>query len=250
MKPQNILLLAIFVTSRLFFASAHTEEVFLQEARPEITQEELKAAVPELTELHEVIYPLWHSAYPEKDYALIKELLPKAELLTAKLDAAKLPGILRDKQQAWERGKEFLKSALSNLKNAVKSDNKEEMLKQVEAFHAGFERLSRTIFPVVPELEAFHQELYKLYHYYAPSYDLEGIRAAVRAMGDKLPPLKQVQLPSRLAKKQPEFNSSVQELESAVNGLAEAVKKEIKKAILESVEKVHKAYQKTQSIFD
>jgi CRISPR/Cas system-associated endonuclease Cas3-HD len=250
MKSLKILLLALFMTGSLLLSSAYTEEMLLQEARQEITQEELKTAIPELMELHEVVYPLWHSAYPEKDYALIKELLPQAESLTAKLDAAKLPGILRDKQEAWDKGKEFLKSAFNNLKKAVKSDNKEEMLKQVEAFHAGFERLVRTIRPVVSELEAFHQELYKLYHYHAPSYDIEGIRITVRAMGDKLPPLKQVQLPGGLAEKQPEFSSSVQELESAVNELAEAVKKGIKKAILESVGKVHTAYQKTQSIFD
>ncbi len=249
MKSRNVVLLALFIAGSLSFASASTDAMLLQEAKPEISQEELKAAVPELMELHEVVYPLWHSAYPEKDYALIKELLPQAEALTAKLDAAKLPGILRDKQEAWDKGKEFLKSALDNLKKAVQSDDKDEMLKQVEAFHTGFERLARTVFPVVDELEAFHQELYKLYHYYAPSYDLEGIRTALRAMKDKLPPLKQVQLPGRLAEKQVEFNSSIQELESAVNELAEAVKKEIKKAILESVEKVHTVYQKTQSIF-
>lgn len=249
MKSRNIFLLALFIAWSLSFAWASTDAMLLQEARPEISQEELKAAVPELIDLHDVVYPLWHSAYPEKDFALIKELLPQAEALTAKLDAAKLPGILRDKQEAWDQGKEFLRSALNNLKRAVQSDNKDEMLKQVEAFHAGFERLARTVFPVVDELEAFHQELYKLYHYYAPSYDLEGIRTAIRAMEDKLPPLKQVQLPGLLAEKQVEFNNSIQELESAVNELAEAVKKEIKKAILESVEKVHTVYQKTQSIF-
>lgn len=253
MKYRMILLIALFLTGSLLFAPTLTGGKLLlekQEGRPEITQEELTAAVPELRELHEVIYPLWHNAYPEKDYALIKELLPQAESLTAKLDAAKLPGILRDKQEAWDQGKEFLQSSLKNLKKAVETGNKVEMLKQVEAFHAGFERLVRTIRPIMPELEAFHQELYKLYHYHAPSYDLEGIRTAVQAMRDKIPPLKHVQLPRRLAKKQSEFNNSVQELENTVNDLAEAVKKEIKEAILGRVERVHTAYQKAQSIFD
>lgn len=255
MKSRNILSLALLLTGSLLFASAYQGEKPLQEkaqqeAKPEITQEELTAAVPELRDLHEVVYPLWHNAYLEKDYTLIKELLPQAESLTAKVDEAKLPGILRDKQEAWDQGKKYLKSALDNLKKAVETDNKEEMLKQVEAFHAGFERLVRTIRPVVPELEAFHKELYKLYHYYSPSYDLEGIRTAVKAMQEKLPPLKQAELPKRLAEKQSEFNSFVQELEKAVNDVAEAVKKEIKEAILESVEKVHTSYQKTQSIFD
>lgn len=253
MKSRMVLLLALFMTASLLFVSPSTGGNPLQEqqkAKPDLTQEELKATVPELIDLHEVVYPLWHSAFPEKDYELIKELLPQAESLTAKLDAAKLPGILRDKQEAWDQGKEFLQSALKKLKKAFETDNKEEMLKQVEVFHSGFERLVRTIRPVVSELEAFHQELYKLYHYHAPDYDLEKIQIDVKAMQEKLPPLKQVQLPGRLSKGQSVFNSSVQELEDAVKELSEAVKKRKKEAILEKVEKVHSAYQKTQHIFD
>jgi len=253
MKSRTVLLSALFLTANFLFVSPCIGENTLQEqqkARPDVTQEELKANVPELMDLHEVVYPLWHSAFPEKDYELIKELLPQAESLTAKLDAAKLPGILRDKQEAWDQGKEFLQSALDKLKRAVETNNKEEMLKQVEVFHSGFERLVRTIRPVVSELEAFHQELYKLYHYNVPNYDLEKIQADVKAMQEKLPPLKQVQLPGRLSPKQSEFNNCVQELEEAVSALAEAVKTRKKKMILKSVEKVHSTYQKTQHIFD
>ena len=145
MKSRVSILTILFMTGSLLCASACIGESSPQEkkeAKAEITQEELKAAVPELMELHEVVYPLWHSAYPEKDYALIKELLPQAESLTAKLDAAKLPGILRDKQKAWDQGKEFLKSALNNLKKAAEANDEEEMLKQLEAFHTGFENQS------------------------------------------------------------------------------------------------------------
>ena len=253
MKSRAFILIALFLTGSFLFGSACTRENSLQEkpeAQKEITQEELTAAVPELRELHEVVYPLWHSAYPEKDYALIKELLPQAESLTAELDAAKLPGILRDKQRAWNQGKEFLKSALNKLKQAAETDDEEEMLKQLEDFHTGFERLVRTIYPMVSELESFHQELYKLYHYHAPDYNLEEIRVDVEAMQEKLPPLKQVQLPNRLSERQSDFDNAVQELENAVNELAEAVKTENKETILELVEKVHTAYQKTAHVFD
>jgi hypothetical protein len=253
MKSRVLILIILFMTGILLFSSACTVENSSQEepeAQKEITQEELTAAVPELKELHEVVYPLWHSAYPEKDYALIKELLPQAESMTAKLDAAKLPGILRDKQKAWDQGKEFLRSALNNLKKAVESDDEEEMLKQLETFHTGFERLVRTIYPMVSELESFHQELYKLYHYHAPDYNLEEIRADVKAMQEKLGPVKQVQLPNRLSERQSDFDNAVLELEIAVNELAEAVKTEKKETILELVEKVHAAYQKTAHIFE
>lgn len=256
MKTRDNFLLVIFISLSmlLVFACQRGEEAeqtgLQQKAAAEITQEELTAAVPELRDLHEVVYPLWHSAFPEKDYDLIKELLPQAESLTAKLDEAKLPGILRDKQRAWDQGKENLKASLQNLKNAVESGDKEEMLKQTEAFHAGFERLARTIRPLAAELDAFHKEMYKLYHYFAPNYELEEIRSTVLAMQEKLVPLKQVQLPKRLADRQTDFEKAVEELEAAVNELAETAKVDDKNAILEAVEKAHTAYQKTESIFD
>lgn len=218
--------------------------------KAEIMPEETTASVPALKDLHEVVYPLWHTAYPKKDYAMIKELLPEADELTAKLDEAKLPGILRDKQAAWDEGKAKLKASLQQLHAAVDANNEEEMLKQTEAFHAGFEGLVRTIRPMVPELDAFHQELYKLYHYYAPEYDLTQIRAAAAAMQEKVAPLKKCELPKRLADREKDFKVSVNALDAAVADLVKIAKTDDKEKILSAVETVHTAYVQTEHIFD
>jgi hypothetical protein len=218
--------------------------------KTEVTQEELAASVPALTDLHEVVYPLWHTAYPDKNFDLIKELLPEADALTAKLDEAKLPGILRDKQEAWDQGKTNLKTALQQLHSAVEANNQDEMLKQTEAFHAAFEKLVRTIRPIVTELDAFHQEMYKLYHYHAPQYDLAQIRATVTAMQEKLPALKKAPLPKRLTDRQKDFDAAVVQLETAVAELGKTAQGEDKKAILAGVETVHSAYQQTERVFD
>jgi len=249
------LLIGVVILS--FISSTACRKARVEEAEPvpepakaEISQEELTAAVPELRELHEVVYPLWHNAFPEKDYELIKELLPQAEELTTKLDAADLPGILRDKQQAWDENKAFLKDSLLKLKEASQAGNEQEMLNQTEAFHSGFERLVRTIRPVVSELDDFHKEMYKLYHYHAPQYDIEEIRAVVLAMQEKIVPLKEVTMPARLAERQDDFDRAVEELETAVRELAEVVQKDDKDLVLQVVEKVHTAYQNTEKIFD
>ena len=63
-------------------------------------------------------------------------------------------------------------------------------------------------------------------------------------------PLKEVQLPQRLAEKQDQFDISVQELETHLNSLSEAIKQNDKGLIKDAVEKVHTAYQKTESVFD
>jgi hypothetical protein len=215
-----------------------------------VPQEELTAEVPALDDLHEVVFQLWHDAYPEKNYELIKELLPQADALTAHLDEAKLPGILRDKQEAWDEGKGKLKAALEALHAAAKADDAEALLKQTEAFHSAFEGLVRTIRPVVPELDAFHEELYKLYHYHAPDYDLAGIRAAATAMKERIAPLAASELPKRVADRREDFAAAVAVLSSAVDELVKIVEGDDKDAILAAVEKVHTAYVDTETIFD
>lgn len=231
--------------------AAYAQEAAQEPAKTtECTEEELKSSVPALKDLHEVVYPLWHTAYPNEDYALIKELLPQADELVAKLDAAQLPGILRDKQKDWDKGKGELKTALAALHAAAEADNQEAMLKQTEAFHSAYERLVRTIRPIAPELDAFHQEMYKLYHYYAPEYDLTKIKEVVAAMQEKIPPLKKAQLSKRVADRQKKFDAAVAELETAVAALAGTVKTDDKDAVLKAVEKAHAAYQRTQEIFD
>jgi hypothetical protein len=77
---------------------------------PAIAQE-TESAVPELAAFHEVIYPIWHTAYPDKDIAMLKSLVPQVNELAAKVFSAQLPGILRDKQAKYDAGlAEFRKS--------------------------------------------------------------------------------------------------------------------------------------------
>jgi hypothetical protein len=242
----NVLLVIILMAFLILTVSCQQEA----EPQAEVTQEELSASVPELSDMHEVVYPLWHTAFPDKDFALIKELLPQLDVLMQKVEEAELPGILREKQTVWDEGKQALKSAIEQLNQAANEDNEEEMLKQTEAFHTAYEGLVRTLRPLVAELDAFHQELYKLYHYHSPNEDLEAMRTTVAAMQEKMILLKGVQLPSRLADRQIEFDEAVNNLETELNMLAEVVQSNRKREIAEAVEKVHTAYQNTEKIFN
>lgn len=215
-----------------------------------VSKEEVTRQVPALNDLHEVVYQLWHEAYPAKDCKKIRELLPQADELTAKLDAAPLPGILRDSQPRWDAGKVKLKESLAALHTAADANDESAMLAQTEAYHAAFEGLVRVVRPVVPELDSFHEELYKLYHYHAPGYDLEAIRADAAAMQAKIPPLKDAKLPERLAGKQAEFTSAVGTLSGAVDDLVKTAKKDDREKILAAVETVHMAYVKAGNIFE
>jgi hypothetical protein len=67
-------------------------------------QGEMSSSVPELDAFHDVIMPMWHSAYPNKDYAALRDLAKDVPPGVAKIAGARLPGILRDKEAVWTKG--------------------------------------------------------------------------------------------------------------------------------------------------
>jgi len=200
--------------------------------------------------MHDLVYPLWHTAYPNKDYDLIRELVPQFEEKMATLEQVSLPGILREKQTQWEDGRNRLRESFDALKAAADAHDHEGMLEQTEAFHMNYERLIRVLRPVVQELEAFHQEMYTLYHYYMPAYDLPKIRQTVDAMEVKLEALLSVKLPNRQSGKQVEFEQAVAELSLRVAALVQQLEKPSKAAVSKAIESVHTAYQSTVKIFE
>jgi hypothetical protein len=216
----------------------------------EIPESELEASVPELTEMHDLVYPLWHTAFPEKDFDLIHDLVHQFEPGMAVLDTLALPGILREKQAAWDEGLAKMKESFAALQAAAHADDEAGMLEHTEAFHMDYERLVRVIRPLVPELEAFHQEMYRLYHYYMPAYDLEKIRETVSAMEVKLTALGEAELPGNLADRQAEFDEAVATLAERVTALADQLGDPSRRAVNAAIESVHTAYAGAEAIFD
>jgi hypothetical protein len=219
------------------------------EALPEISDAEITAEVPELSAVHELMYPLWHGAFPAQDYDSIRNLVPQFEPLLAAVDAVQLPGILRHKQEGWDAGKAVMLSSFEGLKQAIESNDNAAMLSHTEAFHVGYEQLVRMIRPLVPELESFHQELYKLVHYYGPANDNARMRDAFVAMNEKMAPLREVTLPERLADRQAEFEAGVAALGERLGELDEALHGSDSDAIQGAIDAVHSAYGAVEDLF-
>ena len=220
------------------------------EAVPEISEADITAEVPELDAVHELMYPLWHGAVPEQDYDSIQQLVPQFEPRLTAVDAVELPGILRHKQEGWDAGKAVMMSSFEGLKQAVEANDNAAMLSHAEAFHLGYEQLVRVIRPLVPELEAFHQELYKLIHYYKPADDEAKIHEAALAMIEKLEPLRAATLPERLADRQGDFDAAVAVLGDRLGELDEALHGSDAEAIDAAVDAVHGAYGAVGGVFE
>jgi hypothetical protein len=212
---------------------------------------EINSSVPELFDFHEVIYPMWHTAYPNKDYALFKQLLPDVNAGVEKIYAAKLPGILRDKENEWNEGLEKLRASVKDYNTACEENNEPGMLTSAEELHSNFEMLVRIVKPVTKEVDEFHKVLYMIYHHYGPNKNTEELNKAIDDLMNRADELKNCVLPKWATDKKDDFAkaadglyNSTKELQTLKNSKADD------KQIKEGIEKVHTDYQKLEALFD
>ena len=217
---------------------------------PEVPADELAAEVSELDAVHDVMAPLWHDAFPAKDYGAIEAAVPEFEASLAALTEAELPGILQDKQAQWDAQKSLLMETYDGLKAAVDTGDQAGMLAYTEAFHMNYEGMVRIVRPLSPELADFHQHLYGLYHYYGPGYDLEKIGGAAADMAAAIPPLQTVELPASLAGHQGHYEMVVTELGGAVGALVATLDNPSRADVEAAIEAIHAAYSEIEGIYD
>ncbi len=211
---------------------------------------ETQASVPELIAFHEPIRILWHKAWPAKDFDRLAGLLPDIEAGAAKVAEAELPGILRDKQAAWDDAVKNLGAIVTEYKAAIGRKDVQATLDAAERLHSQFETMVRVVRPPLKELDAFHQALYKLYHYDYPEYDLEAIRASAKLLVDRTAGLEQAELHPALQPKQAEFEAGRKELKAAVGELMKVLEAGAeRKTVEDAIERMHDKYVALESIF-
>jgi hypothetical protein len=210
---------------------------------------ETSARVPALEEFHKVIYQIWHTAWPNKDAALLKQLVPDVEKGAAGVAEAKLPGILREKQGAWNKAVKKLQATVAHYKKAAASGTDAQLLDAAEALHTDYEGLVRVIRPVMKEVEAFHAELYLLYHYYMPEYNADSIAATAARMQKAMESLNAASLPDRLQKKSKAFTRARAQLSRSVDALTKSLESKDRKTITRAIRQVHSKYQAVESVF-
>ena len=211
---------------------------------------ETEARVPALSAFHEVVYPLWHEAWPKKDVDALVALAPKVDAGVAAIAKAELPGILRDKKGTWESAVARLKTIGAEYASASAKKDGPALLAAAESLHAQFERMVRIVRPVLKELEAFHATLYVLYHRQLDPFALEAVTQSVRTLDDKMVPLSAAKLPERLAAKEETFLAARGALSAAVDEAVATLSRKDEKEIRAAVELLHTRYQELEKVFD
>ena len=211
---------------------------------------EVTSQVPELTAMHEVIMPLWHEAWPSKDTKAMARIVPDIDRHVKAVSAAKLPGILRDKQAPWDAGVKQLQASADAYRAAVEKKDDEALLKAAERLHMDYEKLVRVIRPVTPEIDAFHQALYVLFHYDMEKFSQPTVSEHVQGLKAKMDALNAAALPDRLKAKAPAYEAARATLSKSVDALVAAVAGKNEAAIKAAVERVHTDYENLEAVFN
>src|SRR5512139_1105049 len=170
--------------------------------------QETESSVPELSAFHEVIYPIWHTAYPEKDYAALRKYALEVKSGAEKIYAAKLPGILHERQAKWDQGVAELRKTVDAYLAAAAGTNDEALLAAAETLHSRYEMLVRTIRPVLKEVDDFHKVLYVVYHKYLPEKEFVKIKEASGDLAARAEAITKASLPKRLESKTEAFQKA------------------------------------------
>jgi hypothetical protein len=221
-------------------------------AQTEIDPAEITSSVPELSDFHEIIYPMWHDAYPAKDYNALKGFVPQIKASVEAINRAKLPGILRDKEAEWKSRLDELNISAQNYYDAVNSNDNDALLKAAERLHSAYEKMNRVIRPVIKEIDDYHQTLYIIYHKLYPDQKFDEIAGLINDLIIKAEAIMNYpgdRLKQRLGDNIGKFDITAKQLFNATISLKEALNGDDLKKKNEAVESLHTAYQDLEAVF-
>ena len=213
-------------------------------------EDETDSNVPELMAFHKVIYPIWHNAYPQKDYTALRSYVDKINSLFEKVYTAKLPGILRDKKAKWQEGLAALKKTVDDYNQAAAGDDDEALLQAAEELHAKYEKMVRIIRPVLKEVDEFHKVLYVVFHKHLPNKEYNQIKNLSGDLKLKAEAITKAELPDRLADKTDAYTRAAKELYVAAIALEKTCISGEGAAIEAAVDELHTKYQELENIFN
>ncbi len=219
-------------------------------AQNTIDSTEITSSVPELFKFHDVIYVIWHEAYPSKDISALKGMVEKIQADMEKINNAPLPGILKDKEAKWKDGLKVLNASAENYYSAAKGTDDQVMLDAAEKLHADYEFMVRVLRPVSKEVDEYHKDLYVIFHKFYPSKDYKSIAPMMDGMVAKAEACLNAKLPKKLEGKTELFQNTVKELVAKTVALKEALKTNDGAAIDKAVDVMHSKYQDVEKIFE
>ena len=234
------LLIALIVSLPLALAAAVVAQA----------PQEPSTSVPELEKFHDVIMPMWHTAYPAKDYAALRKIAPDVQAGVAKIAAVKLPGILHEKEAAWAKGIATLQAAAAAYGKAAAGTDDRALLVAAENIHTVYEAQGQIIRPVVPEMNEFHKTMYVVQHTYVPEKKWADVCKASPDLLTRAEAVSKATLPTRVEAKTEAFKKESAALVADAKALVTACKANQPAGIEKATDALHSRYEGLGKIFE
>ncbi len=212
--------------------------------------QEPSTSVPALDRFHEVIMPMWHTAYPAKDGAALRRMSKDVETGVAAIASAPLPGIFREKEAAWAKGLVELKAAAAGYVKAAAGTDDPALLKAAERLHTAYEAQGQVIRPIVPEMDAFHKTLYVVQHTYVPEKNWAAVCKVSGELHVKAQAVAGATLPKRLEAKAAAFKTESTQLVTDAGALVSACKVNQPAGVEKATDTLHSRYEGLTKIFE
>ncbi len=238
--PLFSLVLLIFISGTSF-------------AQVKIDSAEITSEVPALSDFHEIVFPMWHNAYPAKDIKALKSFIPGIKSSMEAINNAKLPGILSGKEEDWKKQLIEFNTAANDYYAAAEKNDDAALLAATEALHHNFEMMMRVIRPVLKEIDDYHQMLYIIYHKLYPEKNFDEIAKMSDALiqrADAIVKYPTDKLKKRLGDKISSFTSASEALYQSTVALKEDLKGTDPEKKSAAVEKMHENYVNLVAVFN
>ncbi|MGB9695673.1 MAG: hypothetical protein ACP5P3_05925 [Ignavibacteria bacterium] len=246
-------LIFIFTFLTIFVSFSRSQDVVSIKPQDEVDSCEIDWTVPELMKFHDVIYIIWHEAWPQKNTVQLVSLVPEVKEHISKINNANLPGIQRDKEAKWKAGLVEFNKAAENYYEACSSGDAQKMLDAAEDLHAKFEMMVRILKPVFKEVDDYHKILYIIYHKYLPEKKYESIKNVIDNLisyAESIVNISSNKLQKRLKEKSDNFKKAAENLLISTKELKSVLETNDPQKIDRAVEHMHSMYQLLETNFD
>lgn len=196
-----------------------------------------------MDDFHETMAPLWHEAYPKKDFKSIREQAPQFQKKLYVLLRSPLPTNLeKEKLDSLIAKRQWLSFYVSQLGLAAADTVDSVLASALEQLHWAYEEMEKVFAVEIKELDRFHQTLYFLWHEALPKKDYKSIKKTVIVLKAEMDSLMKVPLSYGCREKKEEFEKRKSALKEAVYQLALVCEKGTNQKIEEAMNLMHERF--------
>lgn len=202
-----------------------------------------------LDDFHQILAPLWHEAFPKKDFKSIREQAPLLQEKLLAIVRLKPPVDLpKEKLQSYLTQRQELAFYVSQVTLAAADTVDSALASAFEQMHKSYEELAKVFTVEIKELDSFHETLYFIWHKALPDSDYQAIKKTIPELKAKVDSLMKVSVPYGCKVKKEEFEKGKAALKDAVYQVADACEKGTNQKIDEALNLMHERFMELNSV--